>query len=140
MFLGFGLKQFRALQKGRVEFLQMVGPRGLGSAEMAVSLTHEPAPATPAFEHSSSRSLLKKISSNTMGFVSGAMARVSTPSADAHPLHAFLTFVSVPLKHLIASVLDNPSKPIFPDPALKLSSSQLVSSPPTPAVAAQSSS
>jgi hypothetical protein len=92
-------------------------------------------------EDGKAKSFLKKMSATTMGLMT-AMQRGAV-DAELHSLHAFLTFVSAPLSHLVATVLDNPVKPIFPDVSKKtLSSSKpsssTISAPPTPASQASS--
>ena len=143
-----------------MEFLQMVGPHGFGGAEMAVSLAELPDEAAPSASPSASsanasatgtaaedgggtlgrgRSLLKRISGNTMSMLTTAMGSLKGPAtADAHShhLHAYLTFVSLPVQSIVTSLLDSPTKPIFLAPSNRTSTSSLASAvvSPTPAV------
>ena len=51
-----------------------------------------------------------------MGLLSSAMSTLSTGSAvdaNQHSLNAFLTFVALPITSILASILDQPTKPIF---------------------------
>ena len=75
---GRSWKQFRVQTQQRLEFLQMQGPRGLGNAEMAVSVAEAPAaPTTTAAPAAGfdAKGFFKRISSNTISALSKLQAR-----------------------------------------------------------------
>jgi hypothetical protein len=62
------------------------------------------------------------ILTSAMGALQSATASVD---ANDHNLHAYLTFVSLPISALVTALLDNPTKPIFAPSGTRSSASSL---------------
>eukprot|EP00123_Amoebidium_parasiticum_P000084 comp10216_c0_seq1/m.5035 comp10216_c0_seq1/g.5035 ORF comp10216_c0_seq1/g.5035 comp10216_c0_seq1/m.5035 type:complete len:342 (-) comp10216_c0_seq1:159-1184(-) len=86
----------------KTEFLKLRGPRGVGQAQMAVSMLEEEPPPSPQ-----PTGAVRRLFSATLDMFGG-----SGPGAGPKPLNASLTFISTRVRHAV-EILLNPS-PVAP--------------------------
>lgn len=106
----------RTARRRTLEFLHMRGPKGLGQAQMAVSIAASATSPTASMVDQAGGGLVsyvRRISRSPISSLKSLLARTEAQDANLCQLNSFLTFVSLSWETLVECLLDRPTRPSF---------------------------
>eukprot|EP00039_Didymoeca_costata_P019765 m.338849 g.338849 ORF g.338849 m.338849 type:complete len:339 (+) comp18565_c0_seq1:100-1116(+) len=107
----------KSKKNSKMEFLHMRGPKGIGHAEMAVSIADLADQNANASKNSGLSGALKKMSMDTFAFVKDLAS--GGKDAEGCHLNAYLTFVSLSWQTMTEALTQTPQKPSLDNRPIK---------------------